>query len=228
MACDPPLCTPYPDCSTMARWKIPDDLHSRIIQGPLCPFLDHSHGSLDGQIPRYDDSHACVRCISALTEGRLELSLPRIHPQFRKRFLEFWSLVDIGDPMDCWAWQGCHYKDGSSTYFPFKRHWGGGRQYSAPRVATWFTWGDIGRLPIKNICEDPFCCNPLHIRVQGVPHFYANRKLSTINLFPAASVLASDTQAYIEAARDCSPAAFARLERANAEWIRQRLAEPQA
>lgn len=211
----------------MPRWKIPDDLHSRIANGPLCPFADHSVGSLDGQIPRFDDSHACVRCIGALTEGRLELSLPRIHKTYRKRFLEFWSLVAIGDPTDCWIWQGNRYANDSSSYFPIKRHWGTGRQYSAPRVATWFTWGDVGRLPVKNICEDPHCCNPLHIRVLGVPHFHHRRQLATINLFSSASTLISDTQAYIEAARDTSPAAFARLERANAAWIRHRLEDPE-
>ena len=77
----------------MAQWAIPSYLHQRITAGPICPFLDHSHGSLDGNVPRYDYSHACVRCIAALTEGRLELSVRKIHPQFRRRFLEFWSFV---------------------------------------------------------------------------------------------------------------------------------------
>ena len=56
---------------------------------------------------RYTDSHACVRCISALTEGRLgSLDVHKIHRTFRRRFLEFWSFVEIGDPDECWNWHG--------------------------------------------------------------------------------------------------------------------------
>lgn len=212
----------------MAHWPLPPDLHARITSGPLCPFVEHSYGSLDGQVPRYDDSHACVRCVAALSEGRLELNLARIHPQFRQRFLEFWSLVEVGAPDECWEWRGARYASGNSSYFPFQRHWGKGRQYAAPRVATWFTWGDIGRLPIRHACGNRFCCNPLHIRVEGVPHFHHRRQLAVAELFPAAQQLLEQTQSYIEAACDCSPAALARLERANLDWIRFRLSDGEA
>ena len=206
----------------MARWSIPADLHSRIISGPLCPFLDHSHGSLDGQIPRYDDSHACVRCIAALTEGRLQLSIRRIHPQYRRRFLEFWSFVEIRGPGECWPWHGPRYANGSSSYFPLARHWATSRQFSAPRVASWFTWGDIGRLPITHACEDNFCCNPLHIRVSGVPHFHHNRQLASIELVSSSRRLQRDTGEFLLITRDQAPRNFKRLQKMNAEWISRR------
>lgn len=188
----------------------------------MCPFTEHSLGSLDGQVPRYDDSHACVRCIGALTEGRLELSIRKIHPSFRRRFLEFWSFVDITHPSECWLWQGPRYANGSSTYFPFPRHWNAGRQYSAPRVATWFTWGDIGRLPLKHSCENNFCCNPLHIRVQGVPHFHHNRRLASLELVSTSKQLVRDTSEFLEITRDQAPARYRKLEKLGAEWIRMR------
>lgn len=206
----------------MGTWAIPPDLHSRITTGPLCPFLDHAHGSLDGNIPRYDDSHACVRCIGALTEGRLELSIRRIHPQFRRRFLEFWSFVDIRSPSECWEWQGPRYANGASSYFPFARHWGTGRQFSAPRVATWLTWGDVGRLPLRNTCENNFCCNPLHIRVLGVPHFHHNRQLAALELTSTARKLSRDTGEFLAVTRDQAPRNFKRLQKMNAEWISRR------
>jgi hypothetical protein len=206
----------------MAQWLIPQDLHQRITSGPLCPFIEHACGSLDGQVPRYDDSHACVRCVAALTEGRLELSVRRIHPQLRRRFLEFWSFVDIDHPDDCWEWQGQRYADGSSTYFPFPRFWGRGRQYSAPRVATWLTWGDIGRLPLKHTCGNHLCCNPLHIRVRGVPHFHHNRRLASIELTTSAQRLLQDTGEFLSITRERAPGRYRRLERMGAEWIRLR------
>lgn len=206
----------------MAQWTIPGDLHTRINPGPLCPFVDHSHGSLDGSIPRYDDSHACVRCVASLTEGRLELDVRKIHPQYRRRFLEFWSLVDIRGPNDCWEWQGSRYARGSSSYFPFTRHWGQAHQYSAPRVATWFTWGDIGRLPITHSCGNNFCCNPLHIRVRGVPHFHHNRRLAGVNLVIPARKLIGATRDFLCLTREQAPANFRRLQKMNAEWISMR------
>ena len=97
-------------------------------------------------------THACVRCVSALTEGRLSLDVHRIHRSHRRRFLEFWSFVEIREPDECWPWHGPKHSANNSTYFSYPRHWGKGRQYSAPRVAFWLTWGDIGRLPIKHTC----------------------------------------------------------------------------
>lgn len=208
----------------MAQWLIPQDLHSRVVQGPPCTFMEHSYGSLDGRIPRYDDSHACVRCIGALTEGRLDLSINKIHKSHRRRFLEFWSFVAIADPDDCWDWQGHVYGNGSSSYFPFPRHWSKGRQYSAPRVAAWFTWGDIGRLPITHSCNNNFCCNPLHIRVRGVNHFYCGRHLRTIELASSRNRLIRDTQEFLEITQSQLPEVFRRIESVNDEWIRQRIA----
>jgi hypothetical protein len=203
----------------MARWAVPDDLHSRISSGPICPFLDHSRGSLDAQVPRYDDSHACVRCISALTEGRLSLDIRRIHKNYRRQFLEFWSFVDIAGADSCWNWHGHTYSGDSSSYFPFRRHWGKGRQYSAPRVATWFTWGDIGRLPIEHVCGDKFCCNPLHIRVRGVPHFHHNRRLASIDLIDDSRRLRNETSEYLQVTRELHPRRYEKIEQVNIAWI---------
>ena len=86
----------------MARWPIPPDLHTRTIGGPLCPHAEHSIGSRDGRVPRYDDSHACVRCIAGLTEGRLSLDVHKIEKTHRRRFLEFWSYVEIRGLDECW------------------------------------------------------------------------------------------------------------------------------
>ena len=207
----------------MAQWPIPPDLHSRIAGGPLCPFAEHSIGSKDGRIPRYDDSHACVRCVSALTEGRLTLDVHRIHRSYRRRFLEFWSFVEIQGPDECWPWRGQMHSRANSSYFPMPRHWNAGRQYSAPRVATWFTWGDIGRLPIKAVCGDNNCCNPLHIRIKGVPHFFHNRHLQLIDLEFSSHKLTSETTDFLITTREKDPKRFQRMEKSNKLWIDFRL-----
>jgi len=181
-------------------------------------------------IPRYKHGMACVRCVAQLAEGRVSLDIHRIHRSWRRRFLEFWSLVDIGDPDECWDWHG-----GRSKGIPrhsMNRGWvaaavaRGPRNYYAPsRVAAWFSWGDFGQLNIERICGDPNCCNPLHVRVKGVPHFYFNRRLETIDFSFDARKLRNDTQDFLELTRIRQPMRFKRLQRINNDWIRYRLSD---
>lgn len=207
----------------MARWPIPPDLHSEIIGGPLCFFHEHSIGSKDGRVPRYADSHACVRCISSLTEGRLTLDVHKIQKKHRRRFLEFWSFVEIGEPDECWPWRGAFHCRSSSTIFRVPRHWHRSHQFAAPRAATWFTWGDIGRLPIKHLCGNNDCCNPLHIRVQGVPHYYYNRRLQTIDLEFSTHKLSRETTLFLKTTQERDPRRFKKLEATNRLWIEFRM-----
>ena len=208
----------------MSQWAIPPKLHSKTEGGPVCFHCEHSIGSKDGLIPRYTDSHACVRCISSLTEGRLSLDVHKIERRYRRRFLEFWSFVEIRSPEECWPWRGKFHSRSNSSYFPMPRHWGSGRQYSAPRVAAWFTWGDIGRLPIKAVCGDNNCCNPLHLRVKGVPHFFHNRHLQTVDLEFSSNKLTHETQLFLETTHDKDPKRFKKIQAANRMWIDFRLA----
>ena len=207
----------------MPRWQIPPNLHSETIGGPLCYFAEHSIGSRDGRVPRYSDSHACVRCISALTEGRLTLDVHKIHKKHRRRFLEFWSMVDIQDAEDCWHWRGALHSRNNSGFYSIPRHWNSGRNFSSPRVATWFTWGDVGRLPLDNICGNHLCCNPLHIRVRGVPHFFHNRKLQLVDLEFHSHKLMRETQEFLAVSRERTPQRFADLERLSNKWIYVRM-----
>lgn len=82
--------------------------------------------------------------------------------------------------------------------------------------------GDIGRLPIQHVCEDKLCCNPLHIRIQGVPHFHHNRRLATIELNATARQLITDTTQFLQITREQAPARFRRIEKLSVDWIRLR------
>lgn len=203
----------------MAQWPLPPDLHSRTEAGPLCPFSDHSLGSRDGRIARYDDSHACVRCVSALTEGRLTLDVHKIHRNHRRRFLEFWSFVEINEPDECWPWRGKQHSKTHSTYFSIPRFWGSARQYSAQRAAFWYSWGDVGRLPIKAVCGNNQCCNPLHLKAKGVPHFHHNRHMSKIDLEYNSNKLEHDTLLFLEATKEKDSRRFEKIQKTNKLWI---------
>lgn len=207
----------------MPQWPLPKNLHSQVGSGPLCPFSAHLIGSKDGTIARYSDSHACVRCTAALTEGRLDLDAARIHPLWRRRFLEFWSLVEIDDPDTCWIWQGARHSKSNTPIYAIPRHWSSARQWSAKRAAIWLSWGDIGRLPIVSLCGNPDCVNPLHLRIKGVPHYHHGAVLGTIDLTFAAGQLGLHTQRFLEATKAKDPLHFARLQQINRLWIDARV-----
>lgn len=207
----------------MSKWVIPPNLHQETEPGQMCFFLEHSIGSLDGTVPRYTDSQACVRCVSSLTEGRVTLDVHKIHKRHRRKFLEFWSLVEIRDPSECWPWRGSPIDRGNQSAFYIKRYWGRAYSYNAQRVAFWFTWGDIGRLPVVTSCGNKRCCNPLHLKVRGVPHFHYNRKLQAIDLEFSRVKLLQETQQFLEATAERDPQRFEALRKRSGEWIDYRL-----
>ena len=209
----------------MAKWSIPPNLHHEIEGGPICFFHEHAIGSKDGRIPRYSDSYACVRCVSALTEGRLSLDIHKIGRQHRRKFLEFWSLVDISGSDDCWEWQGSKCPRWNSGRFHIARYWTRGNAHAAQRVAAWYTWGDVGRLPIHPVCKNVNCCNPLHLRVKGVPHYFHQRKLQLIDLEFNSMKLLRQTKDFLEASSSMTPKRFEALLQQNEAWIEQRMLE---
>jgi hypothetical protein len=90
-------------------------------------------------------------------------------------------------------------------------------------VAAWFSWGDVGRLPIKHLCGDNSCCNPLHLRVQGVPHYYHNRRLQSIDLEFSTHKLNHETTLFLKTTQERDPKRFLKLEAANQLWIEFRM-----
>ena len=207
----------------MASWTLPPDLHHEISSGPLCPFGEHAIGSRDGRIPRYSDSHACVRCVSSLTEGRLSLDVRRIHPRWQRRFLEYWSFVDITDHDECWEWRGARHGKTGTAIYSIPRHWSSTHQWGARRVGVWLSWGDIGRLPIKNLCGNSNCVNPLHSRILGVPHFYNGLRFDAIELDTKAAKLINDTGEFLAVTRLRDPRRFCTFLEINTDWMNHRL-----
>lgn len=186
-------------------------------------FRDHNVSSRDGRIPRYADTQACVQCVRGLTTERCSLDVHRIHPHWRRTFLEFWSLVEIRHFSECWPWHGNRRNNFDSGYFSIKRHWTTGRSFSPSRVAFWMTWGDIGRIPIKLICQNPGCCNPLHLRAQGVPHYFLNQRLQLMSLEFSSKELARQTSAFIRGSSGGSKKRADAYWRNNEVWLQKRL-----
>ena len=110
----------YLEAPLIAQWPLPPArlLHKEISGGPLCFHKAHNLGAKDGRIPRYSDSHACIKCVAALSEGRFSIDVHQIEKKHRKNFLTFWSLVDIRGTDDCWTWEG-KYNKNDMPIFPY-------------------------------------------------------------------------------------------------------------
>lgn len=141
-------------------------------QGELCIYTGHSLGRFSSHSMRYDSHQACVRCVASAREGRISFDLNRLLARERKRALKFWSQVDIGDPNECWEWQGCINKRTKQPQFAWRRHGiSTSTQHHPQRVAMWLTWGDLGFTGVKTTCGNKYCCNPFHLIPQRVGVF---------------------------------------------------------
>ena len=147
-------------------------LSNTAEEGSLCLYSGHSIGRFSSSSMRYDSHQACVRCVAAAREGRMSFNIDRLLKKERKRALKFWSKVDIGQPDDCWEWQGYKGNGNGMPQFPWRRPGiSTSTQHHPQRVAMWFTWGDLGYTGVKSTCGNKYCCNPFHLIPQNIGVF---------------------------------------------------------
>ena len=147
-------------------------LSNTAEEGSLCLYSGHSIGRFSSSSMRYDSHQACVRCVAAAREGRMSFNIDRLLKKERKRALKFWSKVDIGQPDECWEWQGYKGKGNGMPQFPWRRPGiSTSTQHHPQRVAMWFTWGDLGYTGVKSTCGNKYCCNPFHLIPQNIGVF---------------------------------------------------------
>ena len=141
-------------------------------EGELCIYSGHSLGRFSSHSMRYDSHQACVRCVASAREGMLSFDIDRLLKKYRSKALKFWSQVDIGQPDECWLWNGVVNPRTKQPQFAWRRAGiSTSTQHHPQRVAMWFTWGDLGFTGVKTTCGEKYCCNPFHLIPQHVGVF---------------------------------------------------------
>lgn len=91
----------------------------------------------------------------------------------------FWDRVAIGQPDECWEWQGSLRGDGYGQFYAHGKH------RAVHRFAHYITtleWPPV----VRHKCDNRRCCNPHHLEggtqqdnmrdvVERGRHFYANK-----------------------------------------------------
>ncbi len=148
------------------------NLSNTAEEGALCIYSGHSIGRFSASSMRFDSHQACVRCVAAAREGRMSFDIDRLLKREQKRALKFWSKVDIGQPDECWDWQGYKAPGTGMPQFPWRRPGiSKSTQHHPQRVAMWYTWGDLGYTGVKSTCGNKYCCNSFHLIPQKIGVF---------------------------------------------------------
>ena len=115
-----------------------------------------------GHVIRDKQEHWCYHCCVQLMQNICGLDINYIHPDYRGKLQAILSKVKVGEPDQCWEWQG----KTSYVHMPsYRSAWAlqrADKVQAAKAVYTAF-WGDIGTYRVDRICGNKKCCNPLHL-----------------------------------------------------------------
>lgn len=120
-------------------------------------------------------THSCQLCVEDISKGTIGFSLDRLTPTAQPKARKFWSRVDLSSLDDCWQWTAPNI--GSYIGFTWERRPIRKRFHFHPiHIATWLTWGDIGRASTISRCGHRRCVNPLH----NIPEFLGDIDVDTL------------------------------------------------
>lgn len=79
---------------------------------------------------------------------------------YRATPAEFWTMVQVGHPTQCWPFIGTSRSGGSLAYGRYANM--GAHRYA---FQTHYDLKLPTRLLVRHDCDNPLCCNPRHLRI---------------------------------------------------------------
>jgi|LakMenE18May11ns_1017448.scaffolds.fasta_scaffold9576639_1 hypothetical protein len=112
----------------------------------------------------------------------------------------FWKKVNKSGPIpdpaiygnigNCWLWTGCIATGGYGKFWHGGKRKNGGKHYPTHRLSLFFLNGKLNpELFVLHSCDNPPCCNPLHLREGTKKQNYADAKSKGRNTCGAKSRL---------------------------------------
>jgi len=130
------------------------------FRGVGCLYSDHV-GSYSKHSHRDSKTLACLECCQNILDYKFSLDITKLNPKAQLKAYSFWSNVSIGEPDECWRWNG--ELIAKSLYFTWeRRELRNLFRFHPILVSIWLSWGDVGRIATESICGNRRCCNPLH------------------------------------------------------------------
>jgi hypothetical protein len=116
-----------------------------------------------GHTIRDVDYHWCYDCARKIRSNICGFDVNYLHEVYKVRYESLWKTVQIGSFSSCWNSSSARKR----ICFPsYRSLWSKQKaeHMSINKLIYHSTWGDVGSLRITQLCGNPDCINPLHLR----------------------------------------------------------------
>ena len=116
-----------------------------------------------GHTIRDSDYHWCYHCARKIRSNICGFDINYLHEVYKVKYEALWRTVQVGSFSSCWN----DPKASRRICFPsYRSLWSKQRaEHNAfNKLIYQLAWGDIGSFRITQLCGNPNCVNPLHLR----------------------------------------------------------------
>lgn len=134
---------------TLKRWG--------YYQGFPCAF---------GHTIRDSTNHWCYECVLKIKSNFCGFDLNYLNLDYKASMHRLWRRVEIGPWDECWDITDPGTKALNRVWMPSYRSLTDrttGNNVTVQKAIYTCAWGDVGRLTVSRTCNNPRCCNPLHM-----------------------------------------------------------------
>ena len=119
-----------------------------------------------GHTIRDATNHWCYECVLKIKSNFCGFDLNYLHLDYKTSMHRLWRRVHIGNWDECWDITDPGTKGLRRVWMPSHRSFTDntlGNNITVQKAIYSCTWGDVGSLRVSRTCNNPRCCNPLHM-----------------------------------------------------------------
>jgi hypothetical protein len=119
-----------------------------------------------GHTIRDSTNHWCYECVLKIKSNFCGFDLNYLNLDYKASMHKLWQRVEIGAWDECWDITDPGTKALNRVWMPSYRSLTDnttGNNVTVQKAIYTCTWGDVGRLTVSRTCNNPRCCNPLHM-----------------------------------------------------------------